>query len=197
MKRMILIFASIALMTPLFGQHESLFGQARVVGAFAAPLVEISMNNQFGTSVGGGAALVINNVFIGGYGMGSTNFEQLLENGDIDQIDIGHGGFWLGFTLSPHSLLHLYGSGRIGWGAVNVRLDDPFLRYDDLDKIFVATPEIGLEMNIASWLRAYGSIGYRYVDGVSESRGYTNDDFSGTVIGIGVRIGWFGNRRHW
>lgn len=197
MKRMILIFSFIFMMIPLFGQHESLFGRTRVVGAFAAPLVEMGFRNQLNTSVGGGAGLVINSVFIGAYGMGSTNFDRLLNTGEVEQIDIGHGGFWLGFTISPQSLIHIYGSGRIGWGAVNVRLDDPFLRYDDLDKIFVATPEIGLELNITKWLRGFGSIGYRYVDGVSENRGYTNEDFSGTVLGVGVRIGWFGDRRHW
>lgn len=197
MKRLILFFSAIFFLTQLTAQHESIFGRARVVGAFGAPLMEMGLNNDLNTSVGGGFGLVINSVFLGAYGMGSLNFEQLIETGDVEQLDMGHGGLWVGFTISPHSVLHLYGSGRIGWGAVNVSLRDRTLRYDNLDKIFVATPEIGLEMNITRWMRVAGTIGYRYVEGVSESRGYSNEDFRGTVVGLGLRLGWFGNRRYY
>lgn len=197
MKRLILIFCSALFTLQLSAQHESLFGRARVVGAFGAPIVETGFRNDLATAAGGGGGLVINNVFIGAYGMGSLNFKQLFETGDVENLDMGHGGLWVGFTLSPHSVIHLYGSGRIGWGAVNISLRDNFLRYDELDKIFVATPEIGLEMNITRWLRVAGTIGYRYVDGVSEDRGYSNDDFNGTIGALTVRLGWFGNRRSW
>ena len=197
MKKLISFICGIFLATQLLAQHESLFGSARVVGAFGAPIMEVGFNNELSTAVGGGAGIVINSVFIGAYGMGSLNFEQLLETGDVDQLDLGHGGLWVGFTISPHSLLHLYGSGRIGWGVVNVSLHDRTIRYDDLDKIFVATPEIGLEMNLARWFRVAGTIGYRYIDGVSENRGYTSDDFNGAIFGLTVRLGWFGNRRNW
>jgi hypothetical protein len=159
--------------------------------------MEFGFRNNLNASAGGGGGLVINNVFIGAYGLGSLNFDQLLETGDVETLDIGHGGLWLGFTIGPQSLIHLYGSGRIGWGAVNVSLRDNNIRYNELDKIFAATPEIGLELNIARWFRVAGTIGYRYVDGVSESRGYTNDDFSGAVAAVTVRLGWFGNRRGW
>lgn len=181
----------------LMAQHESLFGRAQVVGAFGAPIVEMGWNNKLNTAVGGGGGLVINSVFIGAYGMGSVDFEQLLETGEVEKLDLGHGGLWLGFTISPQSLLHLYGSARIGWGAVNISFDDPFLRYQEIDKVFVATPEVGLEMNIARWLRVVGTVGYRYVDGVNPNRGYSTQDFSGAIGSIAVRVGWFGNRRGW
>jgi hypothetical protein len=197
MKKLILAICGFFFLAQLSAQHESLFGSARVVGAFGAPIMEVGFNNELSTAVGGGAGIVINSIFIGAYGMGSLNFEQLLETGNVDQLDLGHGGLWVGFTISPHSLLHLYGSGRVGWGVVNVSLHDGTIRYDDLDKIFVATPEIGLEMNLARWFRVVGTIGYRYVDGVSENRGYTGDDFNGAVVGLSVRLGWFGNRRYW
>ncbi len=197
MKRMLLVFAGLSLTLSLMAQHESIFGRARVVGAFGAPIMEMGLNNQLATAIGGGGGLVINSVFIGAYGMASLDFDELLETGEVETIDMGHGGFWLGFTISPHSLIHLYGSGRIGWGAVNVSLNDPLGTYQELDKVFVATPEVGLELNIARWLRAVGTIGYRYVDGVSPGQGFTNEDLSGAILGLGVRVGWFGNRRGW
>ena len=108
----------------------------RVVGGFGGPIFEFGLNNNLNTSVGGGGGLVLNNFFIGGYGLGSVDFEQLFEEGEVDVLDIGHGGFWLGGTFQPYRLLHLYGSARVGWGAINVDFDDP-QPYDELDKIFV------------------------------------------------------------
>ncbi len=178
----------------LQAQHETLFNQARVVGAFGGPITEYGLSNNLGTSVGGGGALVINSFFIGGYGMASVDFDQLYEEGDIDVLDIGHGGFWLGGTFQPHSLVHMYGSARLGWGAINIDLNGN-TPYRELDKIFVATPEIGLELNVTRWFRLAGTVGYRYVAGVNEDRGLTGDDFSGAIAGVTLRFGWFGRRR--
>lgn len=178
----------------LQAQHETLFNQARVVGAFGGPITEYGLSNNLSTSVGGGGALVINSFFIGGYGLASADFDQLYDEGDIDVLDIGHGGFWLGGTYQPHSLVHMYGSARLGWGAINIDLNGN-TPYRELDKIFVATPEIGLELNVTRWFRLAGTVGYRYVTGVNENRGLTGEDFSGAIAGVTLRFGWFGRRR--
>ncbi|WP_367387853.1 hypothetical protein [Lewinella sp. LCG006] len=178
----------------LQAQHETLFNHARVVGAFGGPITEYGLSNNLSTSVGGGGALVINSFFIGGYGLASVDFDQLYDEGDVDVLDIGHGGFWLGGTFQPHNLVHMYGSARIGWGAINIDLNGN-TPYRELDKIFVATPEIGLELNVTRWFRLAGTVGYRYVSGVNENRGFTGDDFSGAIAGVTLRFGWFGRRR--
>lgn len=175
-------------------QHQTLFNSARVVGAFGASITEFGLGNDLNTSTGGGGALVINNFFIGGYGLASTDFDRLFNQGDVEILNIGHGGFWVGGTYQPWRLLHVYGSSRIGWGALNVDVaNDP--NYDDLDKIFVLTPEIGLELNVASWFRVGGTVGYRWVQGANEDLGYTNEDFSGATASLTLRFGWFGWRR--
>ncbi|MGH1436123.1 MAG: hypothetical protein ACRBG0_16875 [Lewinella sp.] len=178
----------------LQAQHETLFNQARVVGAFGGPITEYGLSNNLSTSVGGGGALVINSFFIGGYGLASVDFDQLYEDGEVDVLDIGHGGFWLGGTYQPHRLVHMYGSARLGWGAINIDLNGN-TPYRELDKIFVATPEIGMELNITRWFRLAGTVGYRYVTGVNEDRGLKGEDFSGAVAGVTLRFGWFGRRR--
>lgn len=178
----------------LQAQHETLFNQARVVGAFGGPITEYGLSNNLSTSVGGGGALVINSFFIGGYGLASVDFDQLYEDGEVDVLDIGHGGFWLGGTYQPHRLVHMYGSTRLGWGAINIDLNGN-TPYRELDKIFVATPEIGMELNITRWFRLAGTVGYRYVTGVNEDRGLKGEDFSGAVAGVTLRFGWFGRRR--
>jgi hypothetical protein len=178
----------------LSAQHETLFNQARVVGAFGGPITEYGLGNGLNTSVGGGGALVINSFFIGGYGLASVDFEKLYDNGDVDVLDIGHGGFWLGGTFQPYRLLHVYGSAKLGWGAINIDLNDN-TPYRDLDKIFVATPEIGVELNVTRWFRLAGTVGYRYVTGVSETLGLRDEDFSGAIAAVTLRFGWFGRRR--
>ena len=176
-------------------QEETLFGKARVRGGFGGPLVEIGVNNNLNTSVGGGGGLVINSFFIGGYGMGSFDFSDLVdENEEIEGLELGHGGLWLGFSVPSRKLIHFYASGRVGWGALDIRFEDG--NFDDLDNVFVLTPEAGIELNLTRWFRLAGTFGYRYVDGASEDRGYSNDDFSGTFAGITLRFGGFGHH-HW
>lgn len=179
----------------MFAQHETLFGRSRVAGGFGSPLIEWGLNNNINTSVGGGGGVVIDNFFLGGYGMGSVDYNQLFENGDVDQLDIGHGGFWLGFHVPSHKLVHFYTSARIGWGAINVKFHDPFQSYSDVDKIFAFTPEIGLELNVTRWFRVVGTVGYRWVDGVNPNSGYGEKEFNGTVTGLTMRFGWFGAYR--
>lgn len=181
--------------TGLMAQHETLFSRARVVGGFGAPILEMGINNNLNTSVGGGGGVVINSFFLGGYGLASIDFEELFDNGDVEVLNIGHGGFWLGATFEPYKVLHLYTSARLGWGAVNVDLQDNNQRYSDIDKIFVATPEIGIELNFTRWFRIAGTAGYRWVNGTREDRGYTDDDFSGAVATVALRFGWFGRKR--
>ena len=178
-----------------WSQHETIFGKAHVVGGFGAPLFEWGLNNDMSTGIGGGGGVVIDNFFFGGYGIANLDFEGLIEGDDIDQLDIAHGGFWLGLSVPTHKLVHLYTSARIGWGAVDIKLDDPQQDFEDVDKIFAVTPEIGLEVNLTRWFRAVGAVGYRWVDGTNEARGYTDDDFSGAVASLTLRFGWFGNYR--
>lgn len=49
-----------------------------------------------------------------------------------------------------------------------------------------------MELNITQWFRVAGTVGYRYVDGVSENRGYASDEFNGLLGNLTFRFGWFG-----
>ncbi len=193
-KAFVLGCLSLAISLSVQAQHETLFNRARVVGGFGAPIIEWGLGNDFNTSVGGGGGIVIENIFFGGYGLGSVDFDRLFEEGDIENLEIAHGGFWLGYTLSPYSVLHLYSPARIGWGALNIDVNDNNIRYSDLDKVFVLTPELGVELNVTRWFRVSGAVGYRWVNGVNENFGYQSDDFDGTVATLTMRFGWFGNR---
>ncbi len=195
MKKIILSLSFSLLAIALMAQHETLFGNARVVGGFGAPIIEFGIGNDLNTSIGGGGGVVINNFFLGGYGMGGLDFDRLVDD-ELTEIEVGHGGFWLGSTFKPHKILHLYGSARIGWGAVSIPVDDPDFEFNDLDKIFVLTPELGVELNVTKWFRVAASGGYRWVTGTNEAFGYNDEDFSGAIATLSFRFGWFGWHRH-
>jgi hypothetical protein len=175
----------------LTAQEQTLFGRTHVTGGFGGPIFEYGLNNKLGTSVGGGGGIVLKHFFIGGYGLGSVDFEYLRNNNTLDKVDIGHGGLWLGLTIPTDKLIHLYASGRFGWGAVNIPVDNPNFDFRDADQIFVMTPEAGIELNIFRWFRIAGTVGYRYTYGTNENRGYADKDFSGSHWGLTMRFGGF------
>jgi len=124
MKTVYTLICSFFLIAGLQAQTQTLFDGDNTYGGFGGPILEFSqVNGQTVVDVGGGGALVMNDFFIGGYGMGTTdatvNFEDQLYD-----IRYGHGGFWFGYTAKQHKLIHLYSSFRIGWGDVELRQND-------------------------------------------------------------------------
>ena len=193
MKKIFLIAVIAFSASMIFAQQETLFRNASVRGAFGGPIWEMGLTDNVKPSYGGGGGIIINNIFLGGYGLASLDVEKLIIDQDVEKISLAHGGFWLGATYAPYKLLHIYGTTRIGWGALDIKDNSP--SYWDLDRVFVLTPEIGAELNITSWMHLTGTIGYRYLSGANEDNGYTSKDFSGAVASISLRFGWFGWRR--
>ena len=198
MKNSILIFVICLTGFSLFGQEqETLFGRSRVVGAFGAPIVEYNFaqeNTQ--VSVGGGAAVIVGDFFFGGYGMGTTS-QNWINNADPFEIDLGHGGFWIGGTYPSHKLVHLFSSMKIGWGAVNIRFYD-----DDVtvgDNVFVLEPELGFELNVFRWSRIAVTAHYRWVDGIDPLvSNVSGDYYNGFGCNLTFRLGGFGrNWKNW
>jgi hypothetical protein len=196
MKQLFSLSVALLMGYTLAAQTQTLFNEARIVGAFASPLIEMGLDDYYNTSVGGGGGLLINSFFLGAYGMGSLDFEELLsQDGAIDQIELGHGGLWLGFSVPTHKLLHFYGSTRVGWGALDIRTRNAV--FDELDQVFVVTPEAGIELNVTRWFKLAGTVGYRYLEGINAGSSYTNDDFRGAFAGVTLRFGSFGRPNRW
>ena len=196
MKNLILVLitlccASLALEAQ---RTETLFGRARSVGAFGGPIVEYHYTgSEVDVMAGGGGALIINNFWIGGYGVGSAP-ASVFDIPDINSLELAHGGLWLGGTYQPHKLLHFYASAKLGWGAVGIEFDDEDFNY--LDDIYVIQPEAGLELNVFRWFRVAGTASYRLVDGISANSGLDTDEFNGVGFNLTFRFGFFGNNWH-
>jgi len=179
-------------------QHESLFEDVESFGAFGGPILEISsINGDLSADVGGGGAIILEECFIGGYGMG-TDFPEITLNrnigGELLEIDydihFGHGGLWLGYVQSIERKSHLYSSLKIGWGRVELLHNQYGLPED---RVFVLTPSAGIELNMTSFFRVALTGGYRIVSGLSRIPELGNRDFSSPTGTITFRFGGFGS----
>lgn len=192
MKNFILVSLICFLGSSLFSQTETLFKDLKVIGAFGGPLIEIgSINGEVGADVGGGGAVLFQNLFLGGYGLG-TDYPQanVIDGGEETTYDIkfSHGGLWLGYIQAPNKLVHLTSSVKIGWGKSRLRYDGDF-RYKD--QVFVMTPELGVEVNLTHFFRLGLTGGYRWVNGINSLPGLENGDFSSPVGMLTFRFGDF------
>lgn len=174
------------------GQTQTLFDDANIYGGFGGPIVEFSgFKGDVLTSIGGGGGVFIDNFFLGGYGMGSLELEDAEVAQEDFRLNMGHGGFWLGYAHRPFQVVHFYGSTKVGWGDINVQYKGEGTRPSD--NIFVVQPEVGVEVNMFRWFKIVGTVGYRSVSGVNRLDTHSNSDFSGITGGLTFRFGWFEN----
>ncbi|MCB0668730.1 MAG: porin family protein [Saprospiraceae bacterium] len=193
MKKIIFLSLAVLFSLVLEAQHETLFSRARIVGGFGGPILEFSnIKGDYTTSMGGGGGLIIDNVFIGAYGLGSLDhLQHNINNEDDFRMNLAHGGLWLGYTPYTFRMFHPYVSTKIGWGFADIH-NDPFRINSNGDAIFVFNPEVGMELNLTKFFRVSASLGYRMVSDVDQLEDYSNKDFSSLTGQLTFRFGWFG-----
>jgi hypothetical protein len=178
---------------PAHKKQQTLFNNARVRGGFGGPIFSwsSSANNKTGYGAGGGGGVILDQFFIGAFGMGET-----LDAPQIGkpQLALGYGGLWMGYCIPSHKILHLYTSVKLAGGGVGTtNFRDDWEIEDDLHDItFVAIPEAGIELNIARWMRVSGSVGYRFVEGFEGYGTYGKKDLNAPVYNLSIRFGFFG-----
>ncbi len=212
----------LALMVPgaLLAQEAEkprfLFGSENVVlSGFGGPLAEFcSIDQKFDLYDGGGGALLINQTwFIGGYGMGLATKHYREDLKDVTGIArpklyFEHGGIWLGYIHQHYKPLHGGFSLKLGGGEIS--LVDEFFQYGPLDerkatdRIFVITPQLEGELSLAPWVKFNAGIGYRYVAGIDKKYQYPGQEehlyydkkhFSRPFFSAGFYFGYFNQSR--
>lgn len=190
-----------------------------LLSGFGGLISETSfLKNQLSEALGAGGALMINNCFfLGGYGLTTVSNhtikdliipDEYLQDdrplyyfGKPLRINYGHAGIWMGGIFFPDKRVHFGVSSRFGWG--NIHLTDSVnnsyihnvdyrLEYTN-DKIFVISPRIELEINITSWLKANIGLGYNFVTGIDFDR-YKQCKFSSPQLSVGIYFGGFSDR---
>lgn len=191
-----IIFCFLFAATAVFAQKdETMFSDVDRIGGWGAPLFEYTnLNKDVEVVSGGGGALVLNDFYLGGYGMGTATY--VAENTANEQtLKFKHGGFWIGYTPLQNRVVHPYASVRLGWGKANFREYDA--SGEELDRqrssIFVTTPEAGLEVNVFSFFRIAATASYRWANGFDGVGGFGSDDLSSFGATLTLRFGGFGD----
>jgi len=181
----------------LYGQEiETVFRKGATVGGFGAPIIKFTgAGGDYETLGGAGGAVVINDFFVGIFGIGSRVGRLQWENRPY-HVNYGYGGLWLGYAHRSWKAIHPYTSLQLGWGAVDLSAtEEPFVEEDTDDNIFVAEPELGLEINLFKWFKLAGTVGYRFTTGAERFDGFKNADLSAFSGALTLRLGGFGKRK--
>jgi len=192
MKKQFAFFLCIMLGLTLSAQQktETLLSSQNSYGGFGGPIIEFSnINGTLVGDVGGGGAFVVNNFFLGGYGLGNGDSQVTITN-ELYDINFRHGGFWMGYAFKQYKVIHIYSSFRVGWGQAELLQNDQKFYSDNL---LALAPELGLELNISNWFKVALTGGLRTVSGIQSLPELGNDDFTGFFGGITFRFGGFGD----
>ena len=185
-------------------------GETRISG-FGAPIFEFSsFQGEFAFASGAGGAVLINNqFFIGGYGLGMISMNELNYsvysiNGRISypHTVMGHGGLWFGYIHQPNKAVHLALSTKIGFGGLTYSNKNTDNWWDEnewaIDGVFVFTPQAEIELNLLKWFKFNAGVGYRLVSGtgsiyydIDGNPTFNNKDLSGLTGSITLMFGWF------
>ncbi len=186
----------------IFAQDDqTLFDDVNRIGGWGGPLFEYTnLDKDVEVNSGGGGALILDDFFLGGYGMGNSELSKV---GVLatDEVNFKHGGFWIGYVPLQGKVVHPYLSARFGWGKARYKqkaLNDPdLILAERRDNIFVMTPEVGFELNIFSFFRIAATGSYRLVNGLDDVPNFTDDELSGFGGTLTLRFGGFGNSSNW
>ncbi len=180
-------------------------------GAYGGPQVKVGQFDDFtAVMLGGRGGWTINHSFtlgIAGFGMvNAPTVDYSLADTTFKDAAIrsGYGGFYMEYTNSPNSLLHLTGNLFIGWGGIGIdrdqdwfdgmnHLDDDhdFDSDDPWASFFIIEPAVGVEMNVTSFFRIGMEASYRFSNRIAsgdgfreirEVRDYNFDGFSGNIV---------------
>lgn len=197
MKKSILVLFILAVGTTVFSQEKEyrtiLDNQDLRISGLGGPFMQFTtVAGEFGFMMGGGGAVLLDNFFVGGYGLGLSNaIPDYINDNPGDQLTLGHGGFWLGYSLFGNKPIHVAFSTMIGWGEFGITQSDayyPYLR----DNIFVLAPTVELEANLTRYFRIGAGVSYNIFTMVDESmHGYTNSDLSALGGFLSFKFGWF------
>ncbi len=202
MNKLITFLLGLFIATNLIAQDDNddfktILGSGDItISGFGGPFMSFSaIGDDFVHEMGGGGGIILNNLFIGGYGIGKTNtIPYKEEEGDAEDydLDFGHGGFWLGYTFMPNKAIHPVVHSTFGWGSLLKNEKNEYAPdiIESRNSVFVICPTIELEMNFARYFKLGIGANYRLVYGLNNTP-YSFSDFAKPGGFISFKFGWF------
>ena len=182
-------------------------GKTKVSG-FMAPIMEYSaMGDNFAFFMGGGGAILLNQTFFfGGYGEGLTTLyekemitDPMASYIQTERVSWGHGGLWMGYIHHSQSPIHAGISSKFGWGSIDI-YDQDFKNNNSSefrDNVFVIIPQLEAEFNFFKWLKLNVGVGYRVVTGIDKEYKWSGEsiydkkDFNKPEATMTLMFGFF------
>jgi len=173
-------------------EYQTIFGNGDLkISGFGAPIMNFTyIEKDFAYMIGGGAGVIINNLFFGAYGMGAIN-ELNLKDDNNSSIEFAHGGLWLGYTMFHNKAIHPVFHTRIGWGTIyQYTAVDNFV-YDPStsDHFFILSPTAEVEVNLSRFFKLGIGSTYDFIFNVQSP--YETGDFTHPSLFISFKFGWF------
>jgi len=169
---------------------ETLFDGAVTFGAYGAPVVRVGQfNGEVAAFAGAQGGLILNHSLVLGVGGWALIPSVDVADGVPRRVDFGYGGFLVEYVYPWQKLLHFHASFLVGGGGLTYS-DLHAWEYNYVDAVFVAEPAVGVELNVAKYLRLAVGAGYRYAAD-TEFEGLTDDDLRGVSGAAVFKIGVF------
>lgn len=188
MKKLSLVLITVFVFTfSSFSQKSLSIG---LHGGFGGPMFNTTFFGSPSFSIGGGgAALISNHLFIGGYGMGTSSinpiFSDIPDYEDF-KIESEYGGVWVGYIFRTKNVYFTV-SGKSAWGDLQlINTTEHQIIYSD---IAILTPSLEIERKFGFMSIAVGAYYnfFRNVDLLT----YTNSSFSAPGVSLNLKFGLF------
>lgn len=184
-KKPLLVLMLVALSITVSAQKNK---KITIEGGYGGPIINSSLIASKPTlSIGGGGAMILNNGFyIGGFGLGTSDLVPVSSKYDNYNLQVEYGGFWLGYIEKLKKGYRISTSIKTGFGAAKLKNDHlGQLYYDDL---VVFTPEISLSKRINCYSSIELGVFYNIFTGIS-FQNYHNNDFSNIGVSLMFKFG--------
>jgi hypothetical protein len=205
MKKATIIGMILAVAVNLYSQEREYktlvdFDQVRISGMGGPVMQFTAIDGEFAHLMGGGGAILFNDFFIGGYGLGMTNNIRVNKDkypgAQTDHhLSVSHGGFWLGYSLFGTRPVHVCISSLVGWGELGIK--DDYGQYDG-DNFFTIVPTLEVELNLTRYFRIGAGATYNLYTLVDlkdpsdpDAPGYKSSDLSSPGGFLSFKFGWF------
>lgn len=199
MKNLMLIVFVLGISLHAYSQereYQTLFSfeNSRISGMGGPFMQFTTVDGEFAFMMGGGGGVLLNDFFIGGYGLGQTNPVYAASNTDPNlagyELAISHGGFWIGYSLWADRAIHLSLSSLIGWGVAGF-VDPLYNTMIQHDNIFVLAPIAEVELNLTRYFRIGVGATYNLYASLNNLDDYSTSKLSAPGIFLDFKFGWF------
>jgi hypothetical protein len=190
--KMIFTLAMIILSSSLLhAEPKTLINSEIENGGYIAPVLKFSeINNELGIFGGYKLGWIINHKYsIGLGGNMLINNPDKMQDMNSNRIHLGYMGGLLEYIINPDDLIHFSISTLIGWGRAGSYANGSMMS-GNINRFFVAEPELNLTINILKNLRFNIGGGYRFVTG-SKVEGISDKGLSGVTGTVAIQAGIF------